>query len=474
MYCVNCGEMLREDGKFCPNCGTQIKKKVQENAIDHLIVKIQNGDQNAFEELYGKTQQYVRYYTTQFFRNDSFLVEDTVQDVYMAIFKNIKSLKDPQKAWGWIKTITRNTALNALEKNEKKHLLGEDEEYLLEDAQVTDTFILPENAMVQKETKELLNAMIEELPEKQRVVLFEHYYNGMKISEIAKEYDMLEGTVKCMLSRGRKSMEEKIRSYQKKTGVTLYAVSAAPFFYLLFREEIKKAIQTAMLPEAVASLLKGAGTTPFTVENQNEQGRKAAGTGPNGSGATGTETAGTEILANNTAGAVGKKTLEDVGKAAALETAKKAGGKALASKVLLTLTATAVVGTGVVTIPKMLESDEVKIERTLESFEAACREGDYDKIVDCFTRKSKRTMKYTSMITGALGIGRLEEVHDDTTEYELEVLEMKIDGDEATLYCQEVWSQGTAGPVTKEFYLSLDYEFGEWKIDFWDTNMLNL
>lgn len=430
MYCRNCGKELGDTAAFCINCGTQVREKKDDSSIEDIVLRLQAGTQQAFDELYLMTQQYVRYFATQFFQNDSSRVEDVVQEVYITIYRKIDTLKDPSATWGWIKTITRNTALNMLEKEGKYVLIQEDEEYVFENIEETDTFALPENVVDEKETRELLSGMIEELPFLQRIILLEHYYNNKKISEISEAYDLVESTVKVYLSRARKALAEKVTVYQRRTGVQLYSVSATPLFYMVFRNEIQSTVATSGVPKAIARALGAVGISKTAV--------------------------------------TGVKAAEELGKNVAVETATKAAGtakKTVAVKVVAGVTVTAVVGTGAVQLARNYADDEKAIIQVVESFEDACQELDNTAALNCLTDKSKQALKHTDLMKEYINTGQNEISIKQETDIDLQVRSVQVEGDEARAYCFYVsFDEGENEDVEKG-YLGFLYEDGKWKIE---------
>lgn len=131
MYCEKCGTMLELSGEFCGCCGTNLKKQ-KDDYLKIIVVQLQKGENSFFDDFYYITQKYVRYVAVQVCGNDKEQVEDVVQEVYVSIFKKIHTLQEPAAVWGWIKTITRNTALNIIEKESRYELLNEEEEYILD------------------------------------------------------------------------------------------------------------------------------------------------------------------------------------------------------------------------------------------------------------------------------------------------------------------------------------------------------
>ena len=67
---------------------------------------------------------------------------------------------------------------------------------------------LDENIGYQNEQDDYVFSCVKKLPEKYRIVIYMHYYEGYKVEEIAKILKSTTGTVKSQLSRSRAMLKE--------------------------------------------------------------------------------------------------------------------------------------------------------------------------------------------------------------------------------------------------------------------------
>lgn len=197
------------------------------------------GKENAFSFLYQQTYKKNYYVALKYLRNET-LVEDVLQDSYVAAFKSLEKLEDPEKFSAWMARIVANRALNELKKD-KPLLFSETEN---EDGQdITETFeddranIQPEVAMDQQETSRLMQEIIDQLSEEQRVCITMFYMQEMSVKEMAEILQVSENTVKSRLNYGRQKIRDKVLDLEKK-GTKLYSLAPIPFFLLLFREDV--------------------------------------------------------------------------------------------------------------------------------------------------------------------------------------------------------------------------------------------
>lgn len=136
--------------------------------------------------------------------------QDTLQDSFLMIFKDIKKFKHKGSFEGWAKRITVNVAL---QKFRNKSVLQFDD---IEDHQIQE-----EDVFVDVDEKNIsldfLLSLIKELPPKYELIfnLFVlDKYSHQEISELLK---ISTGTSKSNLSRARKILQEKINNSTKKS-----------------------------------------------------------------------------------------------------------------------------------------------------------------------------------------------------------------------------------------------------------------
>jgi RNA polymerase sigma factor (sigma-70 family) len=132
--------------------------------------------------------------------------QDALQEGFIKIFEKIYQFKNTGPLEGWIRKIMVNTSLESYRK--QKHL------------QITNQ--IPD---VQEEISDNWEAnfserdlmiLIQDLPERYRMVFNLYVFEEMTHKEIAKELGITEGTSKSDLSRARGILQKKINILTKK------------------------------------------------------------------------------------------------------------------------------------------------------------------------------------------------------------------------------------------------------------------
>ena len=128
--------------------------------------------------------------------------EDNLQDAFITIFSRIEQYQGKGSFEGWIKRITVNTAL---QKYRKKKVYDISNEEQIEDAAVE---IEETNVPL-----DFLLKIIQELPDRYRLVFNLYVLDGYSHKEIAEMLGISDGTSKSNLARARMILKTKVVDY---------------------------------------------------------------------------------------------------------------------------------------------------------------------------------------------------------------------------------------------------------------------
>ena len=208
------------------------------NYID-CIEKVKQHDDSASEALYRFTFPIVQKQVALFVHNRQDQ-EDLLQTIFIKIFEQLHTLKEPGKYPGWAKMIARNTCMDygrhlKLENNliQWKTTVSDEEEEGMDQLAVPtySREFNPEAHIDAETTKELIDQILDGLSDKQRMVIL-LWMKQYKEAEIAKELDMPIGSVRTNCRRGKTAIEKKVIELEKQ-GTKLYSMSPIVFFLWL-------------------------------------------------------------------------------------------------------------------------------------------------------------------------------------------------------------------------------------------------
>ena len=199
--------------------------------MESLINRAKSGDLQAMEELLEAAHTSVSYQCRKMMpRLED--AEDLTQEVLLAVYQKIDMLKEPKAFWSWLNRITATHCMNALSRNHVDLQFAEDEDghSVVDDLEVLDEHLIPDKALDNAETARMIDEIVSDLPETQRMSTLLYYYNEMSVREIAQIMNVPENTVKSRLNLARKAIKDKVLDYEKQ-GVKLYSVSILPFLW---------------------------------------------------------------------------------------------------------------------------------------------------------------------------------------------------------------------------------------------------
>lgn len=163
--------------------------------------KLKTGDKDSFDLLY-QGYYLVLYRTALLILGNKEDAEDVLQDTFVSIYKNAKTLSDFEKLRPWIFSILKNTSYTRYKKRKREF----PDEFVLDKAEESPTYI-GEDAFAER--SEIQDALMN-LKEKEREVLVLYYYNDFSIEEVARICNTFQGTVKSRLHRARKNLKKEL------------------------------------------------------------------------------------------------------------------------------------------------------------------------------------------------------------------------------------------------------------------------
>lgn len=193
----------------------------QRNAITDpdvaLMLRVRDGDMNAFAELMQKHQDRVLALFYNLVGNYE-EAEDLTQETFLRIYRYRKSYKPTAKFSTWLFRIVHNLASNARRTKRRKpasqfplahaNASGQAEElWAADDTRSVGTKV------ADLELCQLVRGALERLNERQRLALLLHKFEGLPYSEIAEIMDTTVPAIKSLLARARYELREILGPY---------------------------------------------------------------------------------------------------------------------------------------------------------------------------------------------------------------------------------------------------------------------
>lgn len=180
-----------------------------------LLERIQNGDKKAFADLVSEYEKPIYRICYRFFGNEEDSL-DTVQEVFIKIYRYIGKFEGKSSLKTWIYRIAANTCITAFEKKKK-----EKEGFFKVFSDWFNSFYQtsPEDQVIERETSFLnvktVTEKLSDLPEIYRMPVILKDIEGFSMDKISEILEIPLGTVKSRINRGRAILHDLLRPYYK-------------------------------------------------------------------------------------------------------------------------------------------------------------------------------------------------------------------------------------------------------------------
>ncbi|GLB48093.1 RNA polymerase sigma factor [Neptunitalea lumnitzerae] len=183
-------------------------------SLEQLITACKKGERKAQHQLYQLFGSRLYSVCLKYSRNKE-EAEDNLQDSFLVIFKKIDQYKSKGAFEGWLKRITINTCL---QKYRNQGVFD-----IIPNRDIEDEDISIDFDDESRFSLEYLLQLIQELPNRYRLVFNLYVLDGYSHKEIADTLQISEGTSKSNLARARMALKQRIEEDElvKKKSNTL-------------------------------------------------------------------------------------------------------------------------------------------------------------------------------------------------------------------------------------------------------------
>lgn len=182
---------------------------------DQLMVRLQTGESRAFDTLVSRYQGQLLGF---FFRNtrDRQMSEDLAQETFLRLHNQSWDFLPVGKFRGWLYRLARNLLIDNVRRQSHDALIKavtgkqEDEEDGM--ARLTEEILSPDSHADVREMAAIVDDLLRQLPEEQRLTFLLHHYGGLTLAEVADAMEANVPTTKSRLRLAREKLQEKLRA----------------------------------------------------------------------------------------------------------------------------------------------------------------------------------------------------------------------------------------------------------------------
>jgi len=167
-----------------------------------LVVRSQNGDRSAFEQLVRRTSRlvYSRIYLDTG-GGDAHRTEDLVQETFLTAWRSIGQVTEPSGFRTWLLSVARTVTLDAIRHESRKKRASSRKQVLADAAaQLPDAADTPPEALEREESRRRVREMLASLPQEYAMPLTLRYIGGADYDTISRQLGLSNGSLRGLLN----------------------------------------------------------------------------------------------------------------------------------------------------------------------------------------------------------------------------------------------------------------------------------
>jgi RNA polymerase sigma-70 factor, ECF subfamily len=182
-----------------------------------VMLRVKDGDDAAFEYLVVKFRRPMLSFMYRMARNSS-VAEELVQEIFLRVYRSRATYNAEAKFSTWLYRIATNLAVNHARdtKHEKPELsvnLDEPDSDTGQTPDLADNSLSAEQVLLRRERLAAIRQHVHNLPERQRMAVLMHKYQGLDYRQIAEVLKLSESATKSLLFRAYETLREKLKDF---------------------------------------------------------------------------------------------------------------------------------------------------------------------------------------------------------------------------------------------------------------------
>jgi len=170
--------------------------------LEMLVLRCQIGDRDAFKQLFEQYQPRLRYYVRRLDETGTD-TDDTLQDIWLAVLRRIRKLKDPRAFPIWLYRIARNKVYGRFRKKQSFTRLHQEE---------LPSEIEDDERAFSASSAERIHHALNNIQPHHREVLTLYFVEQMPYQAIAEIVGCSLGTVKSRIYYAKQSLRKELES----------------------------------------------------------------------------------------------------------------------------------------------------------------------------------------------------------------------------------------------------------------------
>jgi RNA polymerase sigma-70 factor (ECF subfamily) len=182
-----------------------------------IMLRVAAGDESGFNYLVEKHYRAMIHFLFRMVRNQA-VAEELTQEVFLRVYRSRESYRAEAKFTTWLYRIATNLAVNQArdtkhERSVQTIYLDAPDEESGTTPDVADDDPSAEQQMLRDERMAAIRQHVMALPERQRMAVLMHKYQGMDYKQIGEVLKLSESATKSLLFRAYQTLRDKLKGF---------------------------------------------------------------------------------------------------------------------------------------------------------------------------------------------------------------------------------------------------------------------
>ena len=182
-----------------------------------IMLRVAAGDEACFNYLVEKYHRAMIHFLFRMVRNQA-VAEELAQEVFLRVYRSRESYRAEAKFTTWLYRIATNLAVNHArdtrhERSAQTIYLDAPDEETGSRPDVADDEPSVEQSMMRNERMAAIRVHVMALPERQRMAVLMHKYEGMDYRQIGEVLKLSESATKSLLFRAYQTLRDKLKNF---------------------------------------------------------------------------------------------------------------------------------------------------------------------------------------------------------------------------------------------------------------------
>jgi RNA polymerase sigma-70 factor (ECF subfamily) len=182
-----------------------------------VMLRAAAGDESGFNYLAEKYHRPIIHFLFRMVRNQA-IAEELAQEVFLRVYRSRQSYRAEARFTTWLYRIATNLAVNYARDTKRERAvrnvyLDAPDEQTGTTPDVADDEPSVEQHLLREERMKAIRTHVMALPERQRIAVLMHKYQGMDYRQIGEVLKLSESATKSLLFRAYQTLRDKLKDF---------------------------------------------------------------------------------------------------------------------------------------------------------------------------------------------------------------------------------------------------------------------